>query len=152
MSTESSDYTGRRVTAFRRLVAATYGLTCHLCGDPIASLEQMDVDHLTARSHGGDLFDLANARPSHGRLSPPRYRCNQKRKRADVDTYRARRDVDSRGWFGIVTPPPAEPVTVDARPFFERAADTTARTPAGSSSRPGKIPPAPLVTWGDDDG
>ena len=66
----------RTRTQTRKLVAATYGMTCHLCGHPIHTWNEYEVDHITPQSAGGT-HDLANLRPAHGARSPQR--CNQRR-------------------------------------------------------------------------
>ena len=91
-------YTGRQVTQFRLLVAATYGLTCHLCGQPIRNLQEMETDHLVPRSRGGDPYDLANARPAHGTKS--REKCNQRRGNQPLgSTTNTSSDSDNTAWF-----------------------------------------------------
>ena len=91
-------YSGRGVTRFRRLVAAAYGLTCHLCGQPIRTFAEMEPDHLIPRSGGGNPYDLANVRPAHGTRS--REKCNQRRgSRPLSETTTTNRDVDNAAWF-----------------------------------------------------
>lgn len=54
---------GRRWQAFRELVFATYGRTCHLCGHGGAN----QADHLIPVIQAPELaWDLANVRPAHG--------------------------------------------------------------------------------------
>lgn len=58
---------GKASMQVTQLVLATYGTTCHLCGQPGATTR----DHLIPYSHGGT-DDLHNLRPAHRR-------CNSKR-------------------------------------------------------------------------
>jgi hypothetical protein len=54
---------GRRWQAFRQVVFATYGRTCHLCGHDGAN----QVDHLyPVLTHPELAWVLQNCRPSHG--------------------------------------------------------------------------------------
>jgi 5-methylcytosine-specific restriction endonuclease McrA len=67
---------GRRVQMFTRLVLATYGRTCHLCGLPGATT----ADHLIPRSKGGAWWAIDNARPAH-------YSCNSARGDRTLDQW-----------------------------------------------------------------
>lgn len=58
---------GRAAMAFRDLVVATYGDTCHICGRPGADT----ADHLVPVKYGG-ANTLENCRPAHRR-------CNSRR-------------------------------------------------------------------------
>ena len=79
---------GRRASNLRRLVAATYGLRCHLCGQQIASYAEMEADHVVPRSQGGsDALD--NLRPAHGH-------CNQRRGTQPITT-----NTDRRHRYGL---------------------------------------------------
>ena len=94
-------YSGRRVQALRHAVVAAWGLTCHLCGQPIASLREMEVDHVVPRSlDPAAAVDLANLRPVHGTYSLPK--CNQRRGNRSAAEFRRTRDVDNGGWFADV--------------------------------------------------
>ena len=54
---------GRRWQAFRQVVFATYGRTCHLCGHDGAN----QVDHVISVLEAPHLaWDLQNCRPAHG--------------------------------------------------------------------------------------
>lgn len=70
---------GRRWQAFRQVVFATYGRTCHLCGHDGANT----VDHLmTVLEHPEYAWVLENCRPAHGtgnRCPVCRRCCNQAR-------------------------------------------------------------------------
>lgn len=59
------EWAGRYASRMSKLVFATYGDTCWLCGHPGADT----VDHVLPRHHGGT-HDLANLRPAHGRKRP----------------------------------------------------------------------------------
>lgn len=81
---------GRRAQAFTRLVLATYGDLCHLCGHAGAD----SADHLTPRSMGGAWFDLGNALPAHHEPCPTcRLRCNNRRNNRPAP----RRELDVDG-------------------------------------------------------
>ena len=60
------------------LVFATYGTTCHVCGQPGAD----EVDHVRA----GDDHSLDNLRPIHGRATPQR--CHARKSSAEGNTAR----------------------------------------------------------------
>lgn len=45
-------------------VLARDGMTCHLCGGAIASLDELEFDHVTPTSRGGEHTE-DNVRPSH---------------------------------------------------------------------------------------
>ena len=91
-------YAGRHAQALRMAVVAAYGLTCHLCGEPIASMREFEVDHLIAQSvPGSPAVDLANLRPAHGTYS--KAKCNQRRGNTTLATYRTTRPVDNVDWF-----------------------------------------------------
>ncbi|WP_130866647.1 HNH endonuclease [Acidipropionibacterium timonense] len=71
------------IARLRPLIAATYGLVCHLCGQPINLDEPRhlddgrlnpaypSIDHLIPRSHGGT-DDLDNLRLCHARCNSSR--------------------------------------------------------------------------------
>ena len=92
-------YSGRHLQRIRQAVWASYPHVCHLCGEPIATFEQMEPDHLEPRSRGTlpGMHDLPNLRPAHGTRS--RERCNQRRGNKPVDQYRRVRDIDHLAWF-----------------------------------------------------
>lgn len=101
--TTSTTYTGRAAARFRLLVWSdacarehTDTPTCHLCGTPIASLDEYEPDHLVPTSQGGAPYDLDNARPAHGRRSAPHLRCNPRRQ---ADPLVRRVGVDARSFF-----------------------------------------------------
>lgn len=75
----ASVWGGRRVQALTRLVLATKGRTCHLCGLTGATT----ADHVTPRSKGGAVWDLANLEPAH-------YGCNSARGDMDLDAWFAK--------------------------------------------------------------
>lgn len=86
---------GHRWDTFRRLVFATYGDTCHLCGHGGAR----QVDHLQSVTEHPELaFTLANCRPIHGvpgnRCPVCRQACNQLKSGYSLE--RARRIVAER--------------------------------------------------------
>lgn len=56
----SGAWSGRRVVELTRLVLATYGVRCHLCG----RLGATTADHVVPRRDGGS-DDLLNLRPAH---------------------------------------------------------------------------------------
>lgn len=71
----------RRRMALVRLVLATFGRTCHLCGIPGATT----ADHLVPWSHGGR-NELDNLRPAH-------QGCNSVRKDTPLRQWFARHPV-----------------------------------------------------------
>ncbi len=73
-----SGWGGRRAVMLTRLVLATYGTRCHLCGTTGATT----ADHRVPRSKGGS-DALANLRPAHAS-------CNSSRQAESVDAWRAR--------------------------------------------------------------
>lgn len=69
-------YSGRYLQRLRVLVAATYGMTCWLCHEPIESWREFEVDHVLPRAQGGS-DALPNLRPAHGTFSEAK--CNTRR-------------------------------------------------------------------------
>lgn len=55
------EWAGKYAQQLTALTLETYGLTCHLCGEPGADT----ADHILPRSAGGD-DSLDNLRPAHG--------------------------------------------------------------------------------------
>jgi 5-methylcytosine-specific restriction endonuclease McrA len=82
----------RKRLAMIRLVLATKGRTCHLCGLPGATT----ADHVVPRSLGGQ-HTLENLEPAHAG-------CNMVRNDAPLDEYRRRHPIHlpalapSRAW------------------------------------------------------
>jgi 5-methylcytosine-specific restriction endonuclease McrA len=100
-------WSGDRVTAMRRRVQRMHGSTCAICHKPIDPTlkwpdpQSFTIDHITPRSHGGAIWDIANMQPAH--LS-----CNSRKgNRADTATGRA--GIGAGGNFWTADPQyPAE--------------------------------------------
>lgn len=123
-------YGGRAAQAHRRLVAATYPWVCTLCGEPIASFDELEVEHLIPRALGGDPYDLDNSRPAHGTRSDSK--CNQRRGTKPLNEYRATRAVDALPFFQRQAPSEApRPVSVSS-PTSKKAADRPGLAGIGS--------------------
>jgi len=75
---------GHITKADYRAILAEYGMTCHLCGEPIEAMADLQFDHVVPLARGGQ-HAKANIRPSHAR-------CNQ-RKGAALVKDEAERDV-----------------------------------------------------------
>lgn len=86
-------YSGRRVQELRLLVASTYGLACWLCGRPIASWREYEVDHVLPRALGGS-DALPNLRPAHGCFSESK--CNTRRGKSTAPPVE---HIDDTHWF-----------------------------------------------------
>lgn len=72
MTKGKDEWGGRRATDMGKLVRATYGETCWLCGVWIRP-GQFSVDHVLPKStHPHLMWELGNMRPAH-------LRCNKKR-------------------------------------------------------------------------
>lgn len=65
----------------RQLVWDTYPHVCFLCGGPIPTMKEMEVDHIQPLSQGGAPLDLANVRPSHPT-------CNRRRGTKTLEEYK----------------------------------------------------------------
>ena len=89
---------GRRITRLRHIIWSTHPHTCWLCGEPINTWREFEIDHVLPREHGGT-DTLTNLRPSHGRLSAER--CNQRRGSKMVTELRPVSSVeqDETAWF-----------------------------------------------------
>ena len=89
---------GRRITQLRRIIWSTHPHTCWLCGEPINTWREFEIDHVLPREHGGT-DTLTNLRPAHGRLSTER--CNQRRGSKMVTETRpvASVEQDETAWF-----------------------------------------------------
>ena len=71
-----STWTGNESKKYTPVVIATYGMTCHLCMSPIASMGEVSVDHVVPRNKGG-VDAIENLRPAHRR-------CNYSRGDKDI--------------------------------------------------------------------
>lgn len=108
-----SRWGGRKAARLTRLMLATYGPVCHLCGEPIdlarrwPDRDSATADHLVPRSRGGS-DDLANLRPAH-------LRCNSSRHADRLDS--VRKPIDERAFFdGGHAGSPAPPLPFPPEP------------------------------------
>lgn len=67
--TEKGSYRdARRLGRFYKDVLERDGMTCHICGETIPSLDELHFDHVVPLSKGG-LHMLENVRPAHARCN-----------------------------------------------------------------------------------
>lgn len=93
-------YSGTYLRRLRQHIWNTHPHTCHLCGQPITRIEDMELDHLVPRSRGGTNTP-DNLRPAHGTRTPQR--CNNRRSDDTITDYQARAPIDRRNLY-IQTP------------------------------------------------